>query len=61
MSAARCNGCGNEIVEIAMERGGSVFVLQSCSTCDRRRWSKAGESLSLNNVLAGITEAETGT
>ena len=54
----RCSGCGNEIVEIRMERGESIFTLQSCSTCDRRRWQRDGEQLPLTGVLSGINDAE---
>lgn len=59
MSAVRCSGCGNEIVEIVMERGESTFILQSCSICDRRRWQLDGEDQSLNGILAGFNDAET--
>jgi hypothetical protein len=59
MSAVRCNGCGNEIVEIMMERGESTFVLQSCSICDQRIWQRDGEEVPLDGVLARINDVET--
>ncbi|MCC6434951.1 MAG: hypothetical protein IT196_07985 [Acidimicrobiales bacterium] len=52
------NGCEGNLVTITMYVRGEAVLMTSCSTCDRRTWSKSGERVELRSLLDDIKAAQ---
>ena len=52
------NGCQGNLVTITMYVRGDAVLMTSCSTCDRRTWSRSGERLELRSLLDEIKAAQ---
>lgn len=52
------NGCQGNLVTITMYVRGDAVNMTSCSTCDRRSWSRSGEQLELRSILDEIKAAQ---
>lgn len=48
---ANCSVCGAPVALIHITVDGNVLVMESCDSCDARRWRMEGRSISLNQVL----------
>jgi len=54
-----CACCGAPTVEIGLFDGDSRLVMRSCSRCDHRTWSKAGNPARIDAVLATVGSSGT--
>ena len=54
-----CQGCGNELVEIALTVDGHELPMTSCSECDTRSWRRDGEFVELDGVLTDLSTTRT--
>lgn len=52
------NGCRGNLVTITMYVRGDAVTMTSCSTCDRRTWSRSGERVELRSLLDEIKAAQ---
>lgn len=52
----RCEACQGELVSIHMTVDGNDLVMESCQTCDTRRWQLAGARIDLPKALAEVGE-----
>lgn len=57
MGARTCPECGGPMIEIALANGDSPLVMRSCSHCDSREWSSAGEGIDLTSALQELSES----
>ena len=55
-SPEMCPACDVELVTITMTVDGNDLVMESCQTCDERRWHLAGEKIDLQQALAEVGE-----
>lgn len=53
---ALCESCAVELVSIRMTVDGSDLVMESCQSCDLRRWHLAGERIDLQQALSEVGE-----
>ncbi len=51
-----CPSCEVEMVTITMTVDGNDLVMESCQSCDERRWHLAGEKIDLQQALAQVGE-----
>ncbi len=53
-SAETCEKCTTELVTIAIRVDGNDLEMHSCTTCDVRTWSHAGEPVDLAFALSEV-------
>ncbi len=59
VTAGRCsNGCSGNLVTITMFVRSEAVTMTSCSTCDKRSWSRAGEPVELRSLLDDIKASQ---
>ena len=54
MLLSRCPRCDAIYVEIIVILGGIEATMASCSNCDQRVWTRHGEPVDLEGVLADL-------
>ena len=55
----RCsNGCSGNLVTITIFVRSEAVTMTSCSTCDKRSWSRGGEPIELRSLLDDIKAAQ---
>ncbi len=54
MPPSRCPRCDATYVEIIVTLGGIEATMASCSNCDQRVWTRHGEPVDLEGVLADL-------
>jgi hypothetical protein len=57
MGARTCPECDGPMIEIALANGDSPLVMRSCSRCDAREWSSAGQGIDLTSALRELSES----
>ncbi|QGG95806.1 hypothetical protein [Actinomarinicola tropica] len=56
MSEHRCPECGGPMIEIEVANGDAPLVMRSCSACDARQWSSAGQGIDLRAALRELSD-----
>ena len=56
MRIENCPACTKSLAVITLTIDGKARTMRSCSFCDRREWSDAGEVIHLDNVLTELSD-----
>ncbi len=52
----KCSICKAEVAVIRITVEGNDLLMESCDTCDKRRWQLAGKSIDLEDALTEVGE-----
>lgn len=56
MTSERCVVCDDVVARIEMVIDGQALTMVSCTSCDRRTWSRDGAVIDLRQMLADLSD-----